>query len=88
MNIEIQATEDDNFKITVKKFGEQHLATDGERVVIGTTEEAAVEGVVELQEQNKQVEEIRTPSPKPVPLENPRSTGVSWFEGTSWSTKQ
>jgi hypothetical protein len=86
MKYDIQSSEDENFKINVKPFGEQHIATDGERVVIGTTEEIAVEGVKELQEQNKAVE---TKSPKPVSIENFRSTNSPhWFEGTSWSTKK
>jgi CRISPR/Cas system-associated exonuclease Cas4 (RecB family) len=84
MNIDIQATEDENFKITTKKFGEQHLASDGERVVIAITEEKAIEGVRELQEQNKVVESQR--GPKPAPLDNPKCSGVSWFSGTSWDT--
>jgi len=83
MNIEIQATEDENFKVQVKKFGEQFIASDSERVVIAPTEEKAVEGVIEMQQQNAQVER----GLKPVPIENTRSTGMSWFEGTSWSTK-
>jgi hypothetical protein len=83
MNIEIQATEDENFKVQVKKFGEQFIASDSERVVIAPTEEKAVEGVVEMQQQNAQVEHI----PKPVPLENHRSTNsTKYFEGTFWST--
>lgn len=87
MNIEIQANEDENFKIQVKKFGEQFIATDSERVVIAETEENAVEGIKELQEQNKIVEDVVT-GPKAVPLENYRTTNsVGWFEGTSWSTK-
>lgn len=85
MKYDIRSSEDKNFKIDVKQFGEQHIASDGERIVIAPTEELAVEGVEELQEQNKQASNN---SPKPAPLENPRSTGVSWFEGTSWSTKQ
>jgi len=85
MKYDIQSSEDENFKIEVKKFGGQYVATDSERVVIAPTEEKAIEGVVELQEQNRVIPDT---SPKPVPLENPKSSGLSWFEGTSWSTKQ
>ena len=94
MKAEIVTNNDENFNIQVKKFGEQYLASDGERVVIGVDETAAVEGVVELQEQNKIVEEVPVEpqivnhGPKPVPLEGHRSSNSThWFEGTSWSTK-
>lgn len=85
MKAEIVAINDENFNIEVKKFGEQYLATDGERVVIGATEDHAVNGVVDLQDQNKLVEGSGR-APKPAPLENHQSSGIGWFEGTSWST--
>ena len=86
MNIDIQATQDENFKITTNKFGEQHLASTGETVAVAPTPEEAIEKVVE-QSQPQPVEVQR--GPKPVPLENHRSTNsVSWFSGTSWDTKQ
>jgi hypothetical protein len=84
MNIQILANEDENFKIQVKEFGEQFVAFDGERSVIAKTEEEAVEGVKEIQQQNVEVQR----GPKPAPIENPKSSGLSWFSGTSWDTKQ
>lgn len=86
MRVEIVANNDENFNIEVKKFGEQFVASDGERVVIGTTETDALNGVVELQEQNKVAEEIVERGPKAVPIENPTSSDFGWFSGTSWST--
>lgn len=29
---------------------------------------------------------VRNAGPQPVPIENPRSTSIHWFEGTPWST--
>lgn len=84
MKYDIQSIEDENFKIEVKPFGEQHLASTGETVAIAPTPEEAIEKVIE-QSQPQPVEVQR--GPKPVPIENPKSTGMSWFEGTSWSTK-
>ena len=87
MKAEIVAINDKNFNIEVKKFGEQYLATDGERVVVGSTEDHAVNGVVELQEQNNVAEEAVQRGPKAVPIENHKSVNsMKWFEGTSWST--
>ena len=85
MNIDIQATEDESFKITTNNFGEQHLASTGETVAIAPTPEEAIEKVVE-QSQPQPVEIQR--GPKPAPLNNHTSSGLHWFEGTSWSTKQ
>lgn len=84
MNIEIQAIEDDNFKIQVKKFGEQFMATTGETVAIAPTPEEAIQ----------KVEEQSTPQPiKPIPqgprgapINNKVYSGTGWFEGTPWST--
>lgn len=85
MDIDIQVTEDENFKITTKKFGEQHLASTGETVAIAPTPEEAIEKVIE-QSQPQPVEVQR--GPKGVPLNNYSSSSHHWFEGTSWSTKQ
>lgn len=85
MNYEIQAEEDSNFKINVVKFGEKHMASNGENVAIEATPEEAIEKVVE--QSTPQPVKVDN-GPKPVPIENHRSTGMSWFEGTSWSTKQ
>jgi hypothetical protein len=85
MNIDIQASENENFKITTKKFGDQHIASTGETLAIAPTPEEAIEKVVE--QSLPQPVEVQRGS-KPVSLENHRSSGVSWFEGTSWSTKQ
>ena len=85
MNIEIQVMEDENFKIQVKKFGEQFMASNGETVAIAPTPEEATEKVEE-QSIPQPIKIDR--GPKPVSLENHRSTNsVKWFEGTSWSTK-
>jgi len=84
VNIEIQAQQDDNFKIQVKKFGEQFMATTGETVAIAPTPEEAI----------KKVEEQSTPQPiepipkgpKGAPINNKVYSGTGWFEGTPWST--
>ena len=86
MTVDIQATQDVNFKINVTKFGGQFLASDGERVAIAETPELAIE----------EIEEIIVPipfsepaprGPRPVPLENHRSCSAhSFFGGTSWGT--
>ncbi len=75
MKVDIVSESDDQFNIKVKQFGEVFVATDGERSVIGTTEEIAVEGVEEMQE-------IAAKVKQPVPLENKK--GLGWFDGTSW----
>ena len=85
MNIDIQAKEDDNFRINVVKFGEQHLASNGENIAIAPTPEEAIEKVEE-QSQPQPVEVQQ--GPKAVPLNNHSSTNHHWFEGTSWSTKR
>lgn len=95
MEIEIVSESDDNFKITTKKFGEVAVATDGERVSIGTDEKSAKEGVEEMQVLAKirakipapiENRVIETPSegPRPAPIENPK--GLDWFKGTSWGS--
>ena len=76
MKYDIHTLEDENFKIESHPFGEQYIASDGERVVIGTTGEIAVEGVKELQEPRKLVDLYKRPLP--APLENPTSSGLSW----------
>jgi hypothetical protein len=86
MTYDIHTLEDANFKIETHSFGEQYIASDGERVVIGPTKEIAVEGVKELQEPNKSI--VNRKRPLPTPLENPTSSGMSWFSGTSWDTAQ
>jgi hypothetical protein len=83
MNIDIQAAEDDFFKMSVVKFGEQHLASNGENIAIAPTPEEAIEKVEE-QSQPQPVEVQR--GPKGVPLNNHSSSSHHWFEGTSWST--
>jgi hypothetical protein len=80
MNIEIVSNNDENFKIQVKQFGEQFLASDGERVAIALTEELAIEGVEEMQK-------ISTPpvNTNATLLENSRSGHpFNPFGGTSW----
>lgn len=81
MEYNIDATQDSNFKITVNKFGEQFLASDGDRVVIAPSPEEAVE---ELQEHINPP--VNNAGPKPVPLNGQSTMGVHWFEGTPWST--
>ena len=83
MNIDIQAAEDDYFKMSVVKFGEQHLASNGVNIAIAPTPEEAIEKVVE-QSQPQPIEVQR--GPRPVPIDNPKCNGVSWFSGTSWDT--
>jgi hypothetical protein len=75
MKVDVVTESDDQFKIKVKKFGEVFVAKDEDRVAIGSTEEAAVEGVVEMQESAKKAKQA-------VPLENKK--GLGWFDGTSW----
>lgn len=84
MNIQITANEDENFKITVKPFGEAFIAYDGERVALGSTEQVAVSAVQEMQE----VPVIHK-GPKPAPLENPKKGHpFDFFAGTSWEGKR
>ena len=78
MDIEIKAESDDSFKIETKKFGEVYVATDGDRVVIGKTEDDAIQGVEEAQE-------LARPAKIAAPIENPK--GLDWFAGTSWGNK-
>lgn len=86
MHVEIQASQDENFKIDVVKFGEQFLATDGERVEIAETPEVAIEKIEEIQ--NTPVVEAHR-GPRPAPLDNFRSTDAgSFFGGTSWGTNK
>lgn len=75
MKIDIVSESDDQFSIKTKKFGEVVVATDGDRVAIGVTEEDAIEGVEEMQVQTQKAKQA-------VPLENRK--GLSWFDGTSW----
>lgn len=86
MEITISSTSDENFKITTVKFGEQHVATDGERVAIGVTEEDAVKGVEEMQEIHK---EIMQPKTNAAPLNNSKEGHpLDPFGGTSWAGKR
>jgi len=80
MNIEIVSNNDENFKIQVKQFGEQFLASDGERVAIALTEELAIEGVQEMQQVVNP-----TINTNAAPLENSREGHpFNPFGGTSW----
>ena len=82
MNIEILANSDDSFKIVTAKFGEQIIATDGERVSIGVTEETAIEGVKEMQDISKN---ITPPKSNAAPLDNSKGGHpFNPFGGTSW----
>lgn len=83
MNIEIVSNNDENFKIKVVQFGEQHIATDGERVAIGVTGELATEAVKDMQEQG--IEAARNAAPL-----NNSSDGHPFdpFGGTSWAGKK
>lgn len=86
MNIEIIANEDENFKINVTKFGEQFLASDGERTCIEPTPEKAEDCVEQLQQG---VNPVDTTQPKPAPLENPKvGHPFDFFSGTSWAGKR
>jgi len=88
VNIEIQATEDETFKIQVGKFGGQFMASTGETVAIAPTPEEAIEKVEE--------QSIPQPIPQPIkpipqgprgaPINNKVYSGTGWFEGTPWST--
>ena len=84
MNINIQVKEDDNFKISVVKFGEQHLASNGENIAIAPTPEEAIEKVEE--QSQPQPVEIMPQSPRGAPITNKVYGGTGWFEGTPWST--
>jgi hypothetical protein len=83
MNIDIQAAEDDFFKMSVVKFGEQHLASNGENIAIAPTPEEAIEKVVE--QSQPQPVEIQS-GPRGAPINNKVYGGTGWFEGTPWST--
>jgi len=86
MTVDIQVTQDENFKINTVKFGEQFLASDGERVAIAETPEIAIEKIEKIEEiQQVAVETHR--GPRPAALENHRSTNAgSFFGGTAWGT--
>lgn len=75
MKIEIIANIDDNFKIDGISIDEKSQATET------LTQEVVSE------ELESPVPETPAPTPrgpKAVPLENPRSTRMSFFDGTSW----
>ena len=76
MKAEIVSNTDQYLKIDITQFGEKFIATDGERVVVVETPEDAVE----------KIEEISQPQPveRGVPLENPKSGRMGWFDNTSW----
>lgn len=82
MKYDIQSVEDENFKIKVKQFGDEYVASDGDRVTIARSQEDAVEGLKEIQIQNQEINK----GPKPAPIQNKVYNGTGWFEGTPWST--
>ena len=82
MKYDIQSVEDENFKIKVKQFGDEYVASDGDRVTIARSQEEAVEGLKEIQIQNQEINK----GPKPAPIKNNEYNGTGWFEGTPWST--
>lgn len=66
-------------------MGSHYVATDGERVCIGTTETQAVSGVAEMIEIAENVVVNNPPVQRqkiPAPIEN--NKGAGWFAGTSW----
>jgi hypothetical protein len=90
MKAQIVSEDDSNFKIEVKQFGEHYVASDGERVAIGTTEDEAFKNVYNMQQVSNDVIEdpkVIQRGPKPVDI-NPAVTtnSPSWFSGTSWDT--
>ena len=88
MEITINSTRDENFKITTVKFGEQHLATDGERSCIEPTPEKAVECVETLQKGDNPQDPAPVNS-NAAPLENSREGHpFDPFGGTSWAGKR
>jgi len=85
MNVQIIADSDENFKIQTEKFGEQFMASDGERVAIAPTKELAFEEVKGMQE----FEDSVYIEPTPAPLENSREGHpFDFFGGTSWAGKR
>ena len=85
MTVDIQVTQDANFKINTVKFGEQSAETDGERGAITETPEIAIEKVEEIQQVAVEVPR----GPRPAPLDNFRSTDAgSFFGGTAWGTNK
>jgi len=85
VNVEIVTINDECFKLDVKQFGSHFVATDGERVCIGTTETEAVSGVAEMIELAENVVVNNEPPVRqkiPAPIENNKGSG--WFAGTSW----
>ena len=78
MKVEIISNSDENFKILSKQFGEVYVATDGTHSVIAATEQEAIKSVQEMQAQPP------ITRGKPVPLENPKSNRMGFFDGTSW----
>lgn len=88
MIIDIKTTNDPFFRINTVKFGEQYLASDGERTAIATTKELAVEAVEEMQEMTiaSNVGEVVSNA---APLENSRDGHpFDPFGGTSWAGKK
>jgi len=88
MNIEIVANNDENFTIDTVKFGEQFLASDGERICIKNTEEKATECVESLQNGENPNETTHVAS-NAAPLDNSRDGHpFDPFGGTSWDGKK
>lgn len=85
MNIQIVAASDENFKIQVSSFGEQFLASDGERVCIEETPKKAEDCVEILQKGINPSDPIVVDNPRVAPLENSRKGHpFDPFGGTSW----
>lgn len=85
MKIQILTINDESFKLNVAQFGTHYVATDGERVCIGSTETAAISGVAEMIEIAENVVVNNPPVGRqkiPAPIEN--NKGAGWFAGTSW----
>jgi hypothetical protein len=79
MNIVIQVNEDDNFKMVEASTSVEIPTLKVENVEIPQV-------IVPTTPPPTPVAEYY-PTPQGVPLENPRSTGAHWFEGTTWSTR-
>jgi len=85
VKIEIVTINDESFKLNVAQFGTHFVATDGERVCIGSTETDAISGVAEMIEIAENVVVNNPPAERqkiPAPIEN--NKGAGWFAGTSW----
>lgn len=86
MNIEIIAISDGNFNF-ITSTPQADIIEQVENLPNVSIQLPIVE-VVPDQIVETYVQPASPPAPKPVPLENHKSTGMGWFDGTSWGTTE